>query len=79
MMVPFVEGMLNGVLISISYDLAQHLDAFYLNQIQKCFNLGVRCRTYREYRRLTYYNNVISRHFIDIRFFVSGSYIYYHN
>lgn len=34
----------------------------------KCFNLGVRCRAYREYGRLTYYNNAISRHFMDLRF-----------
>ena len=32
----------------------------------KCFNLGVRCHAYREYQRLTYYNNVISRHFMDL-------------
>ena len=28
---------------------------------------------------LTYYNNATSRHFIDLQFFISGSYIYYHN
>ena len=38
----------------------------------KCFNLGVRCRAYLEYRQLTYYNNAISRDFMDLRFCVSG-------
>ena len=32
----------------------------------KCFNLGVRCRAYLEYRQLTYYNNAISRDFMDL-------------
>ncbi|KAG2626856.1 hypothetical protein PVAP13_3KG483778, partial [Panicum virgatum] len=32
------------------------------------FGLSVRCRAYREYRRLRYYNNAISKHFIDLQF-----------
>jgi hypothetical protein len=31
----------------------------------ECFNLGVRCYAYHEYRRLKYYNAAISKHFMD--------------